>query len=82
MTEGKVAGGLKIKLMYSRQNPKVRRRVTSHHKKPRGQFLKWKSEGKNDTQQSFTMRQKENHTEPGKPSSSNQREATEELRRE
>ena len=39
-----------------------------------------KSEEKNDTQQSFTMRQKENHTEPGKPSSSNQWEIIEECK--
>ena len=35
--------------MYSRQNPKVRRRVTSHHKEPRGQFLKWKRVRKRTT---------------------------------
>lgn len=39
-----------------------------------------KSEEKNNIQQSFTMRQKENHTEPGKPSSSNQWETTEECK--
>ena len=38
----KATGGLKIKLRHSRQNPKVRRRGTSHHKETRGEFLKWK----------------------------------------
>ena len=37
-----------------------------------------KTEEKKDTQQFSTMRQKENHTEPGKPSSSNQWETIEE----